>query len=87
MTPDQIGGLVRTVLGILGGFILAKGWTDATTWAWLVGGVASATPALWSWFSNRPSSIAAAAQAITGVTVTTNSAASAAVVASVAAAK
>lgn len=69
MTSDQIGGLVRTLLGILGGFILAKGWINAETWAWIVGGAASAAPAIWSWVSNRPAAIAASAQNIQGVNV------------------
>lgn len=87
MSSDQIGGLVRTVLGILGGFILAKGWINAETWAWIVGGLASAAPAIWSWISNRPAAIAASAQAIPGVNVTTSATASPAVTAAVAAAK
>ncbi len=87
MSSDQIGGLVRTVLGILGGFILAKGWVNAETWAWIVGGLASAVPAIWSWISNRPAAIAASAQALPGVTVQTTAAAGPAVVAAVAAAK
>jgi hypothetical protein len=87
MTSDQIGGLVRTLLGILGGFILAKGWINAETWAWIVGGAASAAPAIWSWISNRPAAIAASAQALPGVTVQTTAAAGPAVTAAVAAAK
>lgn len=87
MSSDQIGGLVRTILGILGGFILAKGWINAETWAWIVGGAASAAPAIWSWISNRPAAIAASAQAIPGVNVTTTSSATPAVAAAVAAAK
>lgn len=87
MTSDQIGGLVRTLLGIVGGFVLAKGWFSAETWAWIVGGAAAAVPAVWSWVSNRPAAIAASAQALTGVDVVTNSAADPAVKAAVAAAK
>jgi hypothetical protein len=87
MTSDQIGGLVRTLLGILGGFILAKGWINAETWAWIVGGAASAAPAIWSWVSNRPAAIAASAQGIKGVDVTTNVSADPAVRSAVAAAK
>ncbi len=87
MTSDQIGGLVRTLLGILGGFILAKGWINAETWAWIVGGVASAAPAIWSWISNRPAAIAASAQNITGVNVQVTGSAPAGVAAAVANAK
>lgn len=87
MTSDQIGGLVRTLLGILGGFILAKGWINAETWAWIVGGAASAAPAIWSWISNRPAAIAASAQSLPGVNVTTSWAAAPSVVSAVNAAK
>jgi hypothetical protein len=87
MTSEQIGGLVRALLGIIGGIILGKGWLNAETWAWIVGGAVSAVPAIWSWISNRPASIAASAQGLAGVNVTTNSAASPAVAAAVAAAK
>jgi hypothetical protein len=87
MSSDQIGGLVRTLLGILGGFILAKGWVNAETWAWIVGGLASAVPAIWSWVSNRPAAIAASAQALPGVNVVTSPSASPAVQAAVQAAK
>lgn len=84
MTMDQIGGLVRTLLGILGGFILAKGWVSAETWAWIVGGVAAAVPAVWSWVVNRPAAIAASAQAIQGVNVQVTQSAPAGVSAAVA---
>ncbi|MGY3359734.1 hypothetical protein ACVWZK_006397 [Bradyrhizobium sp. GM0.4] len=87
MSSDQIGGLVRTLLGILGGFILAKGWVNAETWAWIVGGAAAAIPAIWSWVSNRPAAIAASAQSLPGVNVVTSPSAAPAVQAAVAAAK
>lgn len=87
MTSDQIGGLVRTLLGILGGFILAKGWINAETWAWIVGGAASAAPAIWSWVSNRPAAIAASAQNIAGVNVQVTGAAPEGVATAVANAK
>lgn len=87
MSSDQIGGLVRTLLGIVGGFILAKGWINAETWAWIVGGAATAVPAIWSFVKNRPAAIAASAQGLVGVDVVTNSAADPAVKAAVAAAK
>lgn len=87
MTADQIGGLVRTLLGIAGGFVLAKGWINAETWAWIVGGAASAAPAIWSWIANRPASIAASAQNITGVNVQVTGAAPSGVAEAVATAK
>lgn len=87
MSADQIGGLIRTLLGVVGGFILAKGWVSAEVWAWLTGGIVTAAPAIWSWVKNRPAAIAASAQALPGVNVTTTSAAGPAVQAAVAAAK
>jgi hypothetical protein len=87
MTTDQISGIIRAILAALGGFILAKGWVNAETWAWIVGGITTIGPVIWSWVSNRPAAIAASAQALPGVTVTTTAAAGAAVQASVAAAK
>lgn len=69
MDTNQLSGLIRTVLAALGGFVLAKGWVSAETWAWIVGGAATVGPAIWSWFSNRPATIAAAAQKIDGVNV------------------
>lgn len=87
MSSDQITGILRAVLAAIGGFILAKGWINAETWAWITGGIVTIGPTIWSWFANRPASIAVAAQNLTGVTVTTTPAAGPAVQAAVAAAK
>lgn len=87
MTSDQITGILRAILAALGGFILAKGWVSAETWAWLTGGVLTLGGALWSLWTNRPAGIAASAQSLPGVEVETSSSASAAVKSAVAAAK
>lgn len=87
MTSDQITGIIRAVLAAIGGFILAKGWVSAETWAWIVGGVVTIAPVIWSWIVNRPQNIAASAQALPGVTVTTAPNAAPAVKAAVADAK
>lgn len=87
MSSDQITGIIRAILAAVGGFILAKGWVSAEMWAWLTGGAVTIGPVIWSWFANRPASIAAAAQALPGVNVTTTSAAGPAVQSAVAAAK
>lgn len=87
MTADQITGLLRAILAALGGFILAKGWVSAENWAWITGGMLTVGPAIWTWFANRPASIAASAQALPGVNVTTTPAAGPAVESAVAAAK
>jgi hypothetical protein len=75
MTSDQIQGLIRTILAALGGFIVAKGWVSSELWAWIVGGVATVGPAIWSWVKNRPAAIAASAQALPGVNVQTTASA------------
>ena len=87
MSSDQITGIIRSILAALGGFIIAKGWVNAETWAWIVGGAATVGPMIWSWISNRPAAIAASAQGLKGVEVTTTAAAGPAVQAAVAAAK
>lgn len=87
MTSDQIQGLIRAVLAALGGFVMAKGWFSAETWNWIVGGLVTIAPMIWSWVSNRPAAIAASAQALPGVTVTTSPGATQAVVTAVANAK
>lgn len=87
MTIDQITGVIRAILAALGGFILAKGWISVEYWNWLVGGVISIIPVIWTLINNRPAAIAATAQKIEGVTVVTSSSAAASVVNSVAAQK
>lgn len=79
MTAEQITGILRAVLAAIGGFVLAKGWVNSENWAWIVGGVTTIAPVVWTWFSNRPASIAASAQALPGVEVITSPAAGPAV--------
>lgn len=87
MDTNQIQGIVRAIMAAIGGFILAKGWVNAETWAWIVGGVATVVPTVWTWFSNRPATIAAAAQKIEGVNVQVTASAPEAVKTAVADAK
>lgn len=87
MSSDQILGILRAILSAAGGFILAKGWVNAETWAWITGGVLTVGPSIWSWISNRPAAIAASAQNIPGVNVQVTGAAPAGVAESVATAK
>lgn len=65
-TSDQIGGLVRALLAAAGGFAIGKGYVNADTWTWLAGGVATAIPAVWSWYTNKPSALVAAAAKVAG---------------------
>ncbi len=87
MTADQITGIIRAILAAIGGFVLAKGWVSAETWAWIVGGAATVGPVIWSWIANRPAAIAASAQALPGVNVQTTASAAPAVQTAVANAK
>jgi|GEM_PF-1503369 len=87
MTSDQITGILRAILAALGGFFIGKGMISAATFDWLTGGVLALAPILWSMWTNRPAGIAASAQAVPGVTVTTSPAASPAVQTAVANAK
>lgn len=87
MSSDQIKSILQAILAAIGGFILAKGWVNAETWAWITGGILSIGPVIWSWITTRPAAIAASAQALPGVNVTTTAAATPAVQAAVAAAK
>jgi len=87
MTSDQVGGIIRAILSAIGGFVLAKGWVNAETWAWIVGGIATIGPTIWSWYTNKPASIAASAQAIQGVNVQVTASAPAGVADAVANAK
>jgi hypothetical protein len=87
MTSDQITGILRAILAALGGFILAKGWVSAETWAWLTGGILTVGGAVWSLWSNRPAGIAGSAQTLPGVNVQTTPAATPAVITAVANAK
>lgn len=86
MTSDQIKSILQAVLSAIGGFILAKGWINAETWAWIAGGILSIGPVIWSWITSRPAAIAASAQNLPGVSVSTTSAAGPAVQAAVQAA-
>ncbi len=87
MTSDQLLGILRAILGAVGGFVLGKGWFNAETWAWITGGILTVGPAVWSWFTNRPSSMAASVQALPGVNVQVTAAAPSGVATAVANAK
>ena len=55
MTPEILGQ-VRTLLAAIGGSIVAKGYFDAAVMEALVGLLVLAIPAVWSWWSKRPTS-------------------------------
>ena len=48
MTPEEVGGVVRTVLAALGGYFVAKGLVDAATVTAVAGAVGTLVVAVWS---------------------------------------
>ncbi len=71
MNSDQITGILRAAIAAGGGVVVGKGWLSGDMYSWLAGGAMTIGPAVWSWFTNRPASMAAKVQAIPGVTVQT----------------
>ena len=69
MTSDQITGIIRAGLAVLGGFFVSKGMVSTSTFDWISGGVLTAVSTGWSIWNNRPAALAASAQAIPGVEV------------------
>jgi hypothetical protein len=87
MTWDQVAGPLRAILPAILAFAAAKGWISADSSGWIVTSIVTVGSAIWSIWSNRPAAIAANAQALPGVTVTTTPAAAPAIVTAVANAK
>lgn len=54
MTGEQIGGIVRAVVAVASGYLIAKGVGDAALWQTISGAVASVAVAWWSWKTNKP---------------------------------
>ena len=57
MNSDQIGGILRAILAALGGFVIAKGYTDAATFATVSGAIVALGVALWSVRSNKSGTV------------------------------
>jgi hypothetical protein len=58
MTGDQLGGLVRTILAFLAGFVPAT-LMGSDTIAAIIGGLTTIIVAGWSWYTNRPVNLVA----------------------------
>ena len=86
-TWDQISGPLRAILPAIFAFAVGKGWIGAGNADWIIAGVMSIGAAVWSFWTNRPSSMAAVTQSIPGVNVQTTAAAPQAVITAVADAK
>jgi hypothetical protein len=59
MSKEQIGGVIRTLLGVGAGLLINRGLVDAATAEAIVGGLVAILVALWSMWTNRPAKIAA----------------------------
>ncbi len=59
MNSDQVGGVVRALLGAIGGYLVGKG-VDAGLVMELVGGATTIVVAVWSYFTNKPGTVIAA---------------------------
>lgn len=79
MTSDQVTGLLRSILMLVGGVFVSKGIASPDVVNWGVGGILSAFAMGWSLWSNRPAALVKSTNALTGVNVTANSTASTAV--------
>lgn len=55
MTAEQVSGLVRHLLTFLGGWLIAKGWGDASAWDAIGGGIAALIGIIWSHVVKLPS--------------------------------
>jgi hypothetical protein len=54
ITPEQIGGLVRTIGGPTLAYAIAKGWIAPENAEWLVAGFVAVASGAWSWWAKRP---------------------------------
>lgn len=53
MTGEQVAGVVRAVVAAVGGYLVARGVTDAETVAAVAGAVATLAAAVWSVLAKR----------------------------------
>ncbi len=64
MNSTQIGGLIRTALAFLTGYLVSKGWVSSTIANDLIGLGSVLGVAVWSWYTNStPAMVAAVAEA------------------------
>lgn len=53
MNQDQVLGLMRHVLTITGGFLVAQGFLTDGALTEIVGGILAATGSVWSWWDKK----------------------------------
>lgn len=58
MTEEQIGAVVRTIIQLLAGILIAKGIGDEELWLAISAGAVSVASGLWSFFWIRKASTA-----------------------------
>ena len=87
MTSDQVTGILRAILTMVGGIFVSKGIVSSAAVDWGTGGILTLIGTVWSLWSNRPAALASSAQGLTGVNVQTTASASPAVKAAVSTAK
>ena len=63
MNADQLGGLIRAVMAVAGGYAMAWGFS-AETWLALTGAVASIVTIIWTWWVHTETNTIASAAAI-----------------------
>ena len=53
MTGEQFGGIVRTIVSALGGYLVGKGIVDASTMTSIAGAAATVATAVWSVYAKK----------------------------------
>lgn len=48
---QELQGQIRTLLAVIGGFIISIGWSDESTVTAIIGAIMAIIPAVWSWLS------------------------------------
>ena len=70
MTSDEVTGIVRAILAMVGGIFVSKGLVSPDIVNWIIGGLLSLGATAWSLWTNRPAGLASSTQAsVPGVNV------------------
>lgn len=57
MNQDQVESLIRSILKIVGGAFVAKGFTDNSTAEIIISGIAALAGVVWSHYANKPTAL------------------------------
>ena len=66
-TNTSIGGVIRTLLSFVGGFVVAKGWIDNETMLAIVGVASTVGVGVWSIVQKRQSAKATAERIVVAI--------------------